>query len=664
MTGRFEYQELSRSGRGIRLLELLPSTHHLSKIRPACRIIHTRLDDNPSFLALSYVWGDEEDKRVIIVDKRPFRVTRNLYEAMIGLRESKSMIIWIDAICINQLDDEEKGWQVSLMGGLYKKASAVIAWLGASADHSDDAIDHLDVLGEQAEACGLHDGPKECAQIWEAITTRPSYMDDPATIVLKCWIDGKQLLVPKHALESLLQSLSGWKSQNQVRLAAALYQLLRRPWWGRVWVLQEITLPRHAYFACGTKRISRRKFRAAFNAYYALCNVLGSKTQRRQALTSYEAQAISVYSYRTDVMLSMSSLYKMERFSLVALLRATCFGSAYHLQQGDYQHLESKNPRDKIFALLGLARDQKELEALGVFPDYTKSKEEVYIATMAALLQQNHVSILSMCRASGIRSAMPSWAPDWSVPTSQTLQHVDSDHLTLYPSFSASGLERQCQVIVCKKNYRPARIYLRAAIYDEVLQVGSIPRFPLTGASISSEHWLYEILRLAYLARDIYTDFDERLHAVIRTSHAATGFGKYTFLQRVDRYLDALPVLKGGIQLALRQDMKRDLKRFFASKEREDRLELTRGDPFKLFLDLIRITPERLPFVTMKGHLGLTSQCVRQGDVIAMIGGAQVPFVLRRCDSTKYKIVGEAYVDGIMDGEAAARSKWEHIELV
>jgi hypothetical protein len=66
----------------------------------------------------------------------------------------------------------------------------------------------------------------------------------------------------------------------------------------------------------------------------------------------------------------------------------------------------------------------------------------------------------------------------------------------------------------------------------------------------------------------------------------------------------------------------------------------------------------------MKGRLGLTSQCVRQGDVVAVVGGAQVPFILRRCDSRKYKIVSESYVDGIMDGEVAASSKWEHIELV
>jgi hypothetical protein len=108
MSGRYEYQKLCRSQREIRLLELLPNSHHLSRFRPACRIFHISLNEDPPYLALSYVWGDERDKRIILVDKRPFRVTRNLFDAMMSLRETESMILWIDAICINQSDDEEK----------------------------------------------------------------------------------------------------------------------------------------------------------------------------------------------------------------------------------------------------------------------------------------------------------------------------------------------------------------------------------------------------------------------------------------------------------------------------------------------------------------------------------------------------------------------------
>jgi hypothetical protein len=664
MIGRFEYQKLSRSGREIRLLELLPSKHHLSKFRPACRIYHTSLGSSPPFLALSYVWGDENNKRVILVNKRPFRVTRNLYDAMMSLREPETITIWIDAICINQKDYEEKDWQVRLMGDLYRKATTVLAWLGASNDDSDAVMDFLNRLGNQAEACGLHESSESCIQVWKAITTMPSYMDNPTEIVLISWLDGQPLWVSKYALEGLLHSISGRRSQDQTLPTTGLNRLFRRAWWGRVWILQEITLSKEAHFVCGTKRISRRRFRAAFNAYYALWHTLTLKIRQQQALTHYEAEVFFIASHRAQIMLSMSRVYRMKKFPLVALLRATCVGSVKHLQQDGYQHLESTNPRDKIFALLSLAEDQEDLETLGVFPDYRKSKEEVYIAAMTALLQQTHVSILSLCRTAGKPSALPSWVPDFSVPMPDTLQDVKPDHLTLYPEFSASGLKRRCQIIISRKDQEPVEISILASIYDEVFQVGNVPRVPVTGTCIHPFHWLYEILRLTYVASNIYADYSERLRAVIRSSHAAIGYGEDASLERVDRYFDALPILKSGIRAVVRYDVKCGLQHFFSNKEEEDVTYLASGDPSRIFQDFMRITPGRSPFVTIKGHLGLTSHCVRQGDLVAVISGAQVPFIIRRCNGRKYRIISEAYIDGIMNGEAIESSTWEYVELV
>jgi hypothetical protein len=369
-------------------------------------------------------------------------------------------------------------------------------------------------------------------------------------------------------------------------------------------------------------------------------------------------------SHRAHVMLSMSHIYQIERFPLVALLRATCVGSVHHLKQDGHQHLISTDPRDKVFALLGLAEDRQELKTLSVFPDYSRSKEEVYITTMAALLQQGHISMLSLCRASEIPGTLPSWVPDWSVPMPETLQDVKPDHLTLYPNFNASGSKRQCQVIISKKDYELEEIRLLASIYDRVLQVGDVPRMPVTGTCLLPVHWLYEILRLTYIARNIYKDFNERLRAVIRTSHSATGYREDATLGKVDRFLDALPILKSGIQVVKRQDMKRDLQGFFASKEVGDRSQHTWGDPSRLIHDFMRISPRRSPFVTARGHLGLTSQYVRKGDMIAVFSGGQVPFILRQHDSGKYIIISEAYVDGIMDGEAVESSKWEYIRLM
>jgi hypothetical protein len=78
----------------------------------------------------------------------------------------------------------------------------------------------------------------------------------------------------------------------------------------------------------------------------------------------------------------------------------------------------------------------------------------------------------------------------------------------------------------------------------------------------------------------------------------------------------------------------------------------------------MRISPKRAPFVTKKGHPGLSSRHVRRGDIVALVHGAEVPFILRSQPNGKHKIVSEAYVDGIMDGEAAKGARWESLAFI
>ena len=105
----YRYQALQRSRDEIRLLKLLPTDGNAKfNFIPACHIFHAALHEQPKFVALSYVWGDAKDLWMIHVGNSTVRVTKNLYDAMMVLRPSKEdLVIWVDALCINQLDDEE-----------------------------------------------------------------------------------------------------------------------------------------------------------------------------------------------------------------------------------------------------------------------------------------------------------------------------------------------------------------------------------------------------------------------------------------------------------------------------------------------------------------------------------------------------------------------------
>jgi hypothetical protein len=656
---RCQYEPLDPAKRQIRLLEILPRNHKLGKLRPVCRLFPANLDDKPSFTALSYVWGDQKNKRVVLVNKHPWKVTQNLFLAMMELRESKSITVWIDAICINQEDDDEKTWQVGLMRSIYQQASNVIAWLGPSEKKydSDTVMDYLNTLGKKAEVCGFHHGSEPYVPIWRAMISA-QYMENPHEVMLRTELDGRVLPVSKYALKSLLHSISGCRSQDGLLPLAGLKYLFRRPWWGRVWVLQEITVPRHVHFACGTKRIPCRRFRAAYNAYYVLWSTLGMMRSEGQHLNFYQ-KSLTVYmvSHRVNIMLSMPDVYQNGGFVLVALFRATCVQGVRHLAQEGAQHLEATDPRDKVFALLGISEDQRELKALGLSPDYTKSKEEVYVITMAALLRQGHISILSLCRTTSVPRSLPSWVVDWSMPIPIGLQDVKPDHLTLYPGFNASGRRSHNHVTLKREDSGPQKISIFACIYDKVLQVGNVPR--------SSIQWLYEFLRLTYEAKDIYTNFKERLEAVTRTSHVGCGWNADTHgLSKVNRFCDALPIFKEEILQIKNKRIQRHLRKFLNSRDGRNLLQGGRGKPSKIFNDFMRMSSGRSPFVTEHGHLGVSSSEVRQGDIVALIAGAQVPFVLRPCRNGEYSIVSEAYVDGIMEGEAAEDGTWEYIELI
>ncbi|KAF2995165.1 hypothetical protein E8E14_001903 [Neopestalotiopsis sp. 37M] len=116
-----KYQSLDPSLRQIRLLTLLPASDIVEDTVSA--ILQTvSLNDEPAFEALSYVWGDGRDTVEINVDGKTANVTRNLGTALRRLRGSTPRVLWVDALCINQSDIDEKNNQVPLMSELYTKS--------------------------------------------------------------------------------------------------------------------------------------------------------------------------------------------------------------------------------------------------------------------------------------------------------------------------------------------------------------------------------------------------------------------------------------------------------------------------------------------------------------------------------------------------------------
>ena len=198
---------------------------------------------NEPYEALSYVWGPLENLVSIFVREdnilKPLLVRQNLFSALQHLRDvDESKTLWIDALCINQDDDEERGRQVQKMASIYKSASRVVVWLGPEADGASIALYTMEYTGKQSEStldhCVLR-SPESAELDWFKPSTNLPYEEEVWT---------------------------------------AIEKLLERAWFTRLWVRQEVQLANEkSVIRCGKIEILWCHFRRALLCLWVKKNI-------------------------------------------------------------------------------------------------------------------------------------------------------------------------------------------------------------------------------------------------------------------------------------------------------------------------------------------------------------------------------------------------------
>jgi hypothetical protein len=227
----FPYSPLDLSQNTIRLLHIRKGAWPKDVY---CSLVEATTDPGEAvpYQALSYTWGDVEgEERTqlplprIFVNNRVFPATNNLRMALSHIQDpNHDIILWADAICINQQDNREKGHQVKQMAQIYKNAEEVLIWLGPCNEEIRDLLEFATSVDQQA--IGILT-PRKSGQ-WASHCH--SLMRD-------------QYKYAKHP-------------QN----ITALQQLLSRRWFERIWVLQEVAMARSARILCGSSSCPARTF--------------------------------------------------------------------------------------------------------------------------------------------------------------------------------------------------------------------------------------------------------------------------------------------------------------------------------------------------------------------------------------------------------------------
>ena len=314
----------------IRVIELSRGTNEDSSVD--CNITRRRLSDPIlSYEAISYTWGDPLALEILFCegDNAELSITRNCYDALRSLRRSdKSRKIWIDAICINQQNILERSSQVRMMDRINTFASQVVVYLGEETPGSRLLFDEL---------------------------------------------------VEADSLYEVTQSFEGRPWPN-AELVHELDNLFRRPWFSRIWVIQEVYVAREVTIVCGTS------YASMLTLYECTLGYQDTRvTKSRIPVSVYVAMGGRLEWRKGDAATSIWQLL------------------------ADTRNCGATDRRDKIFALKALIEDdQRELDQL---VDYSRSIERVFNDVTMLLLPRARLGLLLAVRHPHTLK-MPSWIPD------------------------------------------------------------------------------------------------------------------------------------------------------------------------------------------------------------------------------------------------------------
>ncbi len=626
MTELFQYQPLDVDIQEIRLVRIEPSEKTSAHL--GLTVEHFPLASAPPYCALSYTWGapyrdlsPEWDQpsatHTIHLNGFEFQVRWNLHAAMTSLSKHTAEMMWIDALCIDQSNISERNQQVQMMGSIYKKSKTTFIWLGPNSDHFSSAWSTIKYYFESKD--------KWSERLWRGVSWRKLTVDERA----------KYQSYAEH-------DLNREKFQEEL---GSLADLLKCPWFRRVWVVQEAAL------SCDSRLFWGHD---AVVTWDELCVVVNLLEQHRDRI--FAPADPQVYHSRI-----LSSIL---RFLDAAKFFRRIDGLRGVMQRNDappnsilvfllISGFRATDRRDHVYSVMGMLPDITTVRV-----DYNLEAWEIMAKTTRALMESSkNLYVLSLCEASTI-SDLPSWAIDFTV----TLSYFNLASPQILPGsrrfYSASGktfadFHFEDKKTLIMRGFFIGEIsfvgnsYTAWRFWEEIRQDELSDQETASGMTVAEYNQKHEDafiksfrkFRKAWLRQWFAHEGKTRstIHSVEkyrwtqeenvwsasqRTLYADT-VGRYDGLRRIGKDFDWAKIKSSSI--------------------RQETLHCTIKD--------------RVFAATLSQQFCRVRNDAEVGDVLFIANGAETPYVLRPTDDGRYRFGNNCYVHGFMDGEVLDRKE-------
>ncbi|KAK7908657.1 HET-domain-containing protein [Apiospora marii] len=602
----YQYQSLPSHG-WFRLLILEPLTS--PDYRISCRLFRRRITSSKDYEALSYTWGTDEPIAPILLDGQVHRVRRNLLRALQSLRlPHKKRFLWIDALCINQESLQERADQVSQMGEIYSGAGRVVVWLGEGVEEPNRSTDAaMDCLVEFSKRKSEIDSGLD-----NSVPLREHYAKLTALF------------------GSIGARVDGWK------ILGGISFLFTRDWWERVWTLQEVVLADRVVMKMGRKEIDW----TCFEDISMLCTVYTVHTPK-ETLPSQPQQVMHYILPRLLVQADTVRKIRSKRRS----------GTPMPLSRmiEDTVGRKATNPRDKVYGVLGLI-----ISDTTVTVNYNHSVAQVYAEAMTSMLRYfGDLRVYNYLLCPNVEEhspEMPSWVPNLQALTkggALGLGYIRGASLEDEVESSAVGLlygaatNRHGELVKARMEFSPdgSLLTLKGIHVDRVCAVGR-----QAPEKLGEGHPMRPVLK------EWEATLDQAAPSCLQSES-----GKDAFWRTVN--MDC-KIINHHPGLTLKDNPRDERRRL----DRPDSLvpprdaaateHLVTAMESQAAYGELELSRRRF-FVTEQGHMGMGPPALKTGDEVCVLLGGEAPFVLRPVEERgTFRMVGQCYAHGFMDGEA------------